>query len=560
MIIVYGCWGAGTSMIAKSIIELGFNPGNNLMKETDKRNLEACEDIAFADTLKLCFSQKTLKRLKTKEQTIELLQKWKDKHPEIEVVKHPLTALCTKELEEVFPGHKKVWILRGRDSVLSTMRRREWGFWKDSHYENIYKNVHNPEEAFQEHYQIFQAARERKIDRLTNYLEIKPTQVQRRNAISAIRPYVNTSNEKIFIAVATLEDKRLVETIEDAIAQALAPENLVFGIFDQRDTEDKEITRLINKYPNQIRYIRVPRSEARGVGYARAEAAKLMQDESWYLQIDSHMKFQRHWDAICFDQWYLCNDEKAVISTFLPHYSFDDKKENWDTVDSLKITTYDKWGIPLLGRASNKKIALFPKPFLHHLIVAHFIFCKSEVIKQVPIDPEIYFYGEESGYSIRLFTHGYNTYAPLKLPMLHQYGREETRPKVWQKDDLSKERSAESAKRVKTLFGYSHEPVELGVYGLGQEKSLEEYKDFTNLDFGKVRAKGGIERRRHANDEEMALCEHVEVLESGLATRKTLIVPRSLFLEYTEKYPSLRVLEVIPARVKNGTDIHAQNT
>ena len=43
------------------------------------------------------------------------------------------------------------------------------------------------------------------------------------------------------------------------------------------------------------------------------------------------------------------------------------------------------------------------------------------VVRNVPYDPELYFYGEEISLSARLWTHGYNIYTPNDLVLFHLY-------------------------------------------------------------------------------------------------------------------------------------------
>ena len=101
---------------------------------------------------------------------------------------------------------------------------------------------------------------------------------------------------KIFISIASYRDPELIPTIEDCIANAKLPNNLVFGICRQFHPKDKFDN--LKKYKNDPRFkiIDVPHDKAPGVCWARSEIQKLYDDEEFHLQIDSHHRFAKHWD------------------------------------------------------------------------------------------------------------------------------------------------------------------------------------------------------------------------------------------------------------------------
>src|SRR5574343_1318206 len=63
-----------------------------------------------------------------------------------------------------------------------------------------------------------------------------------------------------------------------------------------------------------------------------------------------------------------------------------------------------------------------PKPF----VAGGFMFLESSFLLEVPYDPYLsgLFQGEETLFSARLFTHGYDIFAPNKPVCSHHYNRE----------------------------------------------------------------------------------------------------------------------------------------
>lgn len=80
-----------------------------------------------------------------------------------------------------------------------------------------------------------------------------------------------------------------------------------------------------------------------------------------------------------------------------------------------------------------KRSASFePIPRLQPFTAAGFLFGDAAFLLDVPFDPylDFMFDGEEILYSVRLWTHGYDSYAPSKAVVAHIYGRSQA-PRVW---------------------------------------------------------------------------------------------------------------------------------
>ena len=77
------------------------------------------------------------------------------------------------------------------------------------------------------------------------------------------------------------------------------------------------------------------------------------------------------------------------------------------------------------------------------LISAGFLFSESKMIEDVPYDPHLYFEGEETTMSLRLFTNGYDVFHIPKIPVFHcyvDYSNLAKRPMHWNEDE-DKDRS-----------------------------------------------------------------------------------------------------------------------
>ena len=121
------------------------------------------------------------------------------------------------------------------------------------------------------------------------------------------------------------------------------------------------------------------------------------------------------------------------------------------------------------------------------LISAGFLFSESSMVEDVPYDPHLYFEGEETTMSLRLFTNGYDVFHIPKIPLFHcyvDYSNSAKRPMHWNEEE-DKNRSvkwtdlqAKSKNRIERIINDSLK----NIYGLGASRTLSDYKDFTGID------------------------------------------------------------------------------
>lgn len=296
---------------------------------------------------------------------------------------------------------------------------------------------------------------------------------------------------KIFISIASYRDPLLQTTVESAYTNAARPENLVFGIVDQSN-EDETIRLSTIPFRAQIRYHRVDPLYARGACWARNVAQSLWCNEEYYLQIDSHTLFEPGWDRVLIDNYSnLASYHANPVITAYPH-AFSVHNNN---IADLKKTKFS--GILTLvagdGFSGDQEMYVHTKasilgyrtPVHGYLISGNFLFTKGKVVEEVPYDPFLFFSGEEHSLALRLWTSGYNIFHIPEVPLYTHYGRdyrttfwgddavESARPvKWWQLDLRSKNRL------VEIVLGR-----DVGKYGLGSVRTLDDYIRLTGIDY-----------------------------------------------------------------------------
>ena len=275
-------------------------------------------------------------------------------------------------------------------------------------------------------------------------------------------------------------DPLLISTIEDMMNKAKYPENLVFGVCIQ-DTP-KRIEEFEEKYKGKsnVKYIPIKPEESKGCCWARAKVQTLMDDEEYFFQCDSHHRYIENWDEVTKEMFIQCqglsDKEEVVLSTYatpcnLPEF----KLTHNDGPFYMRCEKF--YSIPKV-RYVPENIKDLRIPGLWHTISAHFLFAKMTWAVEIPYDELLYFDGEEDTLALRSWTSGYDIYYPNKTISYHFYTRKGEKrhsdvDKFWWKIHDS------SMKRVEDILSGKLKDK----YGLGKVRTLQEYADFSKVDY-----------------------------------------------------------------------------
>jgi hypothetical protein len=298
----------------------------------------------------------------------------------------------------------------------------------------------------------------------------------------------------IFVSIASYRDKELIKTVNSCLSKSKYPENIKIGICWQYD-EEEDITVFDNN--PQISSHKVYWKDVEGsVCWARnIIQQELFNDEEYYFQIDSHTLFAQDWDEILINMYKELPTDKAVISVGPPYY-YDETAEGalppepWDenieTIENIKYETVIKKqkldsfnsGFYMYGFLPAEDIS---KPIPARHISAALLFTTGKWVREVPYDPNLYFHGEEGSLAIRSFTNGYDIYNPNKFVIWHSKYRFPDRKRHWNTFDeqiVSKMQVANNQRYQKII----RNEIE-GIYGLGTKRNLEDWKNYSGIDF-----------------------------------------------------------------------------
>lgn len=330
---------------------------------------------------------------------------------------------------------------------------------------------------------------------------------------------------KIFVSIASYRDPELLPTLENLLTNAVNPEDLTICIAWQHSKED--IWDNLDHYKNDSRFIiiDIPYQEAKGVCDARHKIQQHITDEGYYLQLDSHHRFDKNWDTTLKDYLnYLRvkGHKKPILSSYLPGY-FPKNDPNGRNIEvwGLNIDRFMPAGVPFLRPYHVEKWETLKEPFPTRFLSGHFIFTVGSFPKEVPYDPSLYFHGEESSLAGRAYTNGYDLFAPHRPVIWHEYTRE-GKTKHWDDSQDWADRDKLSYARFRKIFDMDDVPCSpclrkaLGVFGLGTERSLEDYERYAGLKFKT--------RQIHQETINCALPPVKGDYEGGLATKHKVCI------------------------------------
>ena len=327
--------------------------------------------------------------------------------------------------------------------------------------------------------------------------------------ISAERGTVNLANRpRIFVGIASYRDRDCQWTVKDLFAKANHPERIFVGICWQVIAEEDQDCFLEITRPEQCRTLHHDARHSLGVCWARHHVQSLWQGEDYSLQIDAHMRFVQGWDDLLLQMLAICPSPRAVLSAYPAAFTPPDIIDS-HLVSTIHAKAFDPQGILKLGSVGIPPEEAPPVPAPSPYCAAGFLFGPGQINIDVPYDPALYFDGEEISLAVRLWTHGWDIFAPNAVIAYHDYNNHPGRRRHWNDQANWTQLNALSLKRVRHLLGI--EPCDdpealrdLDRYGLGTKRSLSAWQEWSGVDFARRLIDGkNMEQMEAAASEEV---------------------------------------------------------
>lgn len=294
----------------------------------------------------------------------------------------------------------------------------------------------------------------------------------------------------IFIQIASYRDPQLKATLNNLLENAKSPENLRIGIAWQHSDQDEWDDLESFKNDNRFRIIDIDYRESKGVCWARNKIQQAYENETYTLQIDSHMRFEKNWDETLINMILDLQKKgykKPLLTTYAPSFDPENdpqsrRKEAWRMVFDRFIPEGAIFFLP----ETIPNWQSLEEPVPARFYSAHFCFTLGSFSKEVQHNPNYYFHGEEISIAVRAFTHGYDLFHPHRPVIWHEYTRK-NRTKQWDDDKSWVEKNKQSHLTNRKLFGMDGEKQEghEGIYGFGKERTLRDYEKYAGVLFSK---------------------------------------------------------------------------
>lgn len=310
----------------------------------------------------------------------------------------------------------------------------------------------------------------------------------------------------IFINLAHLKDeKRCADTIARIFSKAKDPKRVFIGL-----VEHNENTKMMNclatfcinagagndvkNHPavcphyDQIQTLSVFSKGAKGPTVSRALGRKLLGNQEFCMQIDSHSSFIPNWDEVAIQEWASINNEYAVLSNRpadsaeMAEYGPGGSKEK--VVNRFCNVELNSARLPMFSAPTQARN--LNKPLIMKGWSAAFSFAKCHLEESTPYDfflPQI-FQGEEFPRFARMWTRGYDVYTPTRNIVFHDYTPTNVK---WPDSGIQRKWAQERIRTLLQMPTPNFEVTErmysnLNLYGLGARRSFADFMSFVGYD------------------------------------------------------------------------------
>lgn len=282
----------------------------------------------------------------------------------------------------------------------------------------------------------------------------------------------------IFVQIAAYRDPQLTHTLDSLFAEARHPERLRVRVCWQRAPEDQ----LASQHAGSaaVELDEVDYRQSRGANWARHRVQRHWRGEAYSLIIDSHLRFTRHWDAkliAMLEGRRAAGVERPLITCYPPNF---DPATYPARRSRAPLKMYKQAYIDgLLVHFAGYRLALWQwlkAPVPAEFLALGLLFSDGRFNLDVPLDPHIYFFGDEITTGLRAHCHGYQFFHPHRVVAWHAYDRTSRRCH-WEDHENWDARDRRSLARVRQVLGGRNYPG----YPIGEAGTPASYEELIGM-------------------------------------------------------------------------------
>ena len=307
-------------------------------------------------------------------------------------------------------------------------------------------------------------------------------------------------NGLIFINLASYRDPECHKTVKSLIMNASDWHRLRIVVCEQNAPEDIDCKHDLNEmYHSIIKVISLSYEEARGPTFARFLIQQKYSGEEFYMQIDSHTIFEKEWDTKLIKTLNSL-PEKSCLTQYLPDYEIGKYNTAPKLRGNLKVSRICSLdGFSRILSTYLNTNDKFDYPFPSNGWSGCFSFSRGDICYDAPIDcytPDVFF-GEEMDIALRLYTRGWNFYAP-NYPIAYTNFNRSYRETFWEKKGKGYNKNITLCSRLRIHYRLGTLPeylkikieneypeliIEANKFVLGNEKTLKDYEKLIEFKF-----------------------------------------------------------------------------
>ena len=287
---------------------------------------------------------------------------------------------------------------------------------------------------------------------------------------------------RIFVAIAAFADGELTATLADLFARASHPDAVTAGVclvYDQA----RAAAPAVRTRADQVRIVHAHPAESQGTGWARHLAERLWRGEDYAVRLDAHARFADGWDERLLDQLARCDAPFPILTTHPCRYAPPRELED-TTPPYLAAHRFTDEGMLLL---TTEAVRVSRNPAPTAFATGAFAAFPGSLLREVPADPFVYD-AADPAYMVRAWTHGWDLFTPSERLVYHRHPADApertpttARPDWRRLQDRGRRRIRHLLGMEQTIDADALEAIE--VFGLGHARTLEEYEEFSGIDF-----------------------------------------------------------------------------
>ena len=276
----------------------------------------------------------------------------------------------------------------------------------------------------------------------------------------------------IFVQIAAYRDPQLGPTLLSLFETARHPERLRVRVCHQRAESDPPLIRP-SRWPVEVD--EVDHRQSRGANWARRRIQRRWEGERYSLIIDSHLRFALDWDMKLVGMLEQCRaggSVRPIVTGYPPDLDLRTylAGRSWRPLKIYREGYIDGMLLHFAGHELACPTWL-KRPVPADFLALGMLFSDGTFNVEIPIDPRIYFFGDEIATGVRAWCHGYDLFHPHRVVAWHVYDRAARRCHWEDHDDWSArdQRSLDRTRRV--LSGQR-----VAGYPLGSVRTLASYE------------------------------------------------------------------------------------